>query len=105
MSQSRYCPSEDQRLTPVGPQTQINYQEDFNTYLRILQTGLRTRNPSIRRLFRDWDLKVFGRNKSKYGGSAALPEDVRREEEQAALDAMEAAEPDPESDGGESEHE
>lgn len=95
--QLRFVLSEDVELKQIGPQTTHNWQDDFNDYLRILQTGLRDRLPATRQLFRDWDRLVFGQTQSQYGGLVGGAVDARQATMNAALDLMHTQQPEPES--------
>ncbi|EJD36748.1 hypothetical protein AURDEDRAFT_188282 [Auricularia subglabra TFB-10046 SS5] len=93
----RWVVSADDKLKSTGAQTTIDWQADFNDYLKILQQGLDSRSPTIRALFRDWDRLVFGLKRSRYGGTGPAPEEVRRTEVNATLEAIAAEEPEPSS--------
>ena len=43
----------------MGSSTGIRYFKDYDEYLTLLETGLRTRNKTIVNIFKEWDTKIF----------------------------------------------
>jgi hypothetical protein len=61
----------------VGSSTRINYFNNFEEYLTILETGLLQRKKSVINIIKQWDEKIFpnsdsslvkGRNNDKSSG-------------------------------------
>lgn len=53
--QARFAASEDHCFQPVGSQTKIPYQEDYEFYFRYLHEGLQARSPSVLDIFDTWN--------------------------------------------------
>ena len=43
----------------MGSSTGIRYFKDYDEYLTLLETGLRTRKKTIVNIFKEWDTKIF----------------------------------------------
>jgi hypothetical protein len=43
----------------VGPTTQIEYQSNFEYYLKYLCEGLRTKSPPVVKLFEEWNSTFY----------------------------------------------
>ena len=43
----------------MGSSTGINYFNDLEEYLNILETGLRRKKKSVLNIIREWDKKIF----------------------------------------------
>ena len=99
--------SSDETLQAVGTSTGIRYFDDYEEYLKILETGLRRKKKSVLNVIREWDSRIFPNTDSSLAGTNAKPTTddggVRRAME--ALDADSEDEEVPgshESDGGNS---
>ena len=57
--QARWVLSADDVLQEVGSSTGINYFNDLEEYLNILETGLRRKKKSVLNIIREWDKKIF----------------------------------------------
>jgi hypothetical protein len=57
--QARWALSADDVLQEVGSSTGINYFNDLEEYLNILETGLRRKKKSVLNIIREWDKKIF----------------------------------------------
>ncbi|KAH7106627.1 hypothetical protein BKA62DRAFT_687697 [Auriculariales sp. MPI-PUGE-AT-0066] len=68
---SRWALSSDNELSATGAETGIEYSAGMDKYLDILHENLQRKTPSIVRLFRDWDLALYGTFESVHGGTAA----------------------------------
>ena len=62
--QARWALSGDDTLQDVGSCTGINYFNDFEEYLTILETRLRRRKKSILNIIKEWDEKIFPKHES-----------------------------------------
>lgn len=57
--QARWALSSDATLQAVGTSTGIHYFDDYEEYLRLLETGLRRKKKSVINIIREWDLRIF----------------------------------------------
>jgi hypothetical protein len=62
--QARWALSGDDTLQDVGSHTGINYFNDFEEYLTILETGLRRKKKSVLNIIKEWDEKIFPNSES-----------------------------------------
>ncbi|KZS89583.1 hypothetical protein SISNIDRAFT_551987 [Sistotremastrum niveocremeum HHB9708] len=56
---ARWIISVDPTFNPVGPISNIPYQEDFDCYLKYLLKGLAENKNAVINLFKTWDKEVF----------------------------------------------
>jgi hypothetical protein len=57
--QARWALSSDITLQAVGTSTGIHYFDDYEEYLKLLETGLRRKKKSVINIIREWDSKIF----------------------------------------------
>ncbi|KIJ30359.1 hypothetical protein M422DRAFT_53773 [Sphaerobolus stellatus SS14] len=55
---TRFAASEDKSFQPCGSHTKIDYQEDFEFYLKYLHEGLHSKAPSVLDIIKTWN-QVF----------------------------------------------
>ncbi|KZV91995.1 hypothetical protein EXIGLDRAFT_836755 [Exidia glandulosa HHB12029] len=103
---ARWALSEDPMFTRFGGVTGIDWLADWNEYMLVIESALGTddkrnrtarasaSNRTIRKLFRSWDLDVFGSKNSPLGGDG---EGGAAEREEELEDALKQAEEDDES--------
>jgi hypothetical protein len=81
--------SSDETLQTVGTSTGIHYFDDYEEYLRLLETGLRRKKKSVLNIIKEWDLRIFPNTDSSLVGgkmkSRADDGGVKR-----AMDALDA---------------
>ncbi|TFY59987.1 hypothetical protein EVG20_g7587 [Dentipellis fragilis] len=56
---ARFILSADANLEANGRETRIHYQDDFNSYVEYLLTGLNQRDPSVLGIFEKWNKAFF----------------------------------------------
>ena len=57
--QARWALSSDTTLQAVGTSTGIHYFDDYEEYLKLLETGLRRKKKSVINIIREWDSRIF----------------------------------------------
>jgi hypothetical protein len=57
--QAQWALSGDNTLQEVGSSTRINYFNNFEEYLTILETSLHQRKKSVINIIKQWDEKIF----------------------------------------------
>lgn len=97
--QARWALSSDETLQAVGTSTGIRYFDDYEEYLKILETGLRRKKKSVLNIIKEWDSRIFPNTDSSLVGtnvkSTIDDGGVRR-----ALDALDADSEEDEVPGG-----
>jgi hypothetical protein len=53
----------------VGSSTGIRYFKDYEEYLTLLETGLRSRKKTVVNIFKEWDAKIFPETDSSLAGA------------------------------------
>jgi hypothetical protein len=66
--QARWALSSDVSFQEVGSSTGIQYFQDYEEYLTMLETGLRRRKKTIVNIFKEWDAKIFPETDSSLAG-------------------------------------
>ncbi|KIJ48584.1 hypothetical protein M422DRAFT_120163, partial [Sphaerobolus stellatus SS14] len=56
---ARFAASEDKTFQPIGAETKIDYQGDFEYYLEYLHDGLHSKAPSVIELFAIWNKEFY----------------------------------------------
>ncbi|KIJ48772.1 hypothetical protein M422DRAFT_161927, partial [Sphaerobolus stellatus SS14] len=56
---ARFTASEDMTFQPVGSETKIDYQSDFEYYLKYLHKGLQSKSPSVIDIFTTWNKEFY----------------------------------------------
>ncbi|KAJ6489984.1 hypothetical protein C8R45DRAFT_1213365 [Mycena sanguinolenta] len=77
----RWAASADIELTPIGAETGINWQADFEKYVKYLLNGLHKRKASVLKIFREWDEIFFPDTDSSLAatdGSRIAPTNICR---------------------------
>jgi hypothetical protein len=90
--------SVDDTFGPTGAVSGIEWQEDFEYYLQLLTEGLQKKKPSILNIFRVWDRKFYPNSEDGLAHSVD-PNDEGAEGRRAALEEMNAEEPEDDSGG------
>ncbi|KAJ6496838.1 hypothetical protein DFH09DRAFT_1447898 [Mycena vulgaris] len=98
----RWTHSVDNIFGPTGAESGIEWQEDFEYYLQLLTEGLQKKKPSILNVFRAWDRKFYPNSDDGLAGGVGS-DDEGAEGRRAALEEMNAEEP--EDNGSASEEE
>lgn len=57
--QARWALSSDTTLQAVGTSTGIHYFDDYEEYLKLLETGLHRKKKSVINIIREWDSQIF----------------------------------------------
>lgn len=73
--QARWALSSDVSLQEVGSRTGIQYFQDYEEYLTMLETGLRRRKKTIVNIFKEWDAKIFPETDSSLAGAKPSKDD------------------------------
>jgi hypothetical protein len=73
---ARFALSNDTALQCQGSSSKINYEEDFNTYLRYLISGHSENRQSVRRIFQVWNAYFFPSGFSGGGIPGTVPAQV-----------------------------
>ncbi|KAF8911092.1 hypothetical protein CPB84DRAFT_1672272, partial [Gymnopilus junonius] len=68
---ARWALSSDDTLQAVGTSTGIHYFEDYEEYLKILETGLRRKKKSTIKIIKEWDSRIFANSDSSLVGKKA----------------------------------
>ncbi|KAJ7687005.1 hypothetical protein B0H17DRAFT_1136513 [Mycena rosella] len=97
----RYVYSVDDTFGPTGAVSGIEWQEDFEYYLQLLTEGLQKKKPSILNVFRVWDQKFYPNSEDGLAGGVDS-DDEGAEGKRAALEGMNAEEPEGNSEGEDS---
>ncbi|KAK7006796.1 hypothetical protein R3P38DRAFT_3282332 [Favolaschia claudopus] len=90
--------SMDVELMKKGQQTGINWYSCYESYLRYLLEGLRTRSKPVLALFREWDAELFPDSEMNLGDVRVTNGAAGGDELDAALDAIRNAEVEEEED-------
>ena len=92
MFQAHWALSSDETLQAVGTSTGIRYFDNYEEYLKILETGLR-RKKSVLNIIKEWDSRIFPNTDSSLVGtnvkSATDDGGVRRAMEALDVDSEE----------------
>lgn len=89
--QARWALSADDVLQEVGSSTGINYFNDLEEYLNILETGLRRKKKTILNIIREWDRKIFPNS-----DSSLVVKEKKKDENSGLKRAMDLLEADSE---------
>ncbi|KAJ7793339.1 hypothetical protein B0H14DRAFT_3498202 [Mycena olivaceomarginata] len=73
---ARWGASTDIKLTPHSAQMGINWQGDFEKYIKYLQNGLDKHKGSVLRIFREWDEIFFPEMGTSLAGNGTVNEGV-----------------------------
>lgn len=98
----RYVHSVDDTFAPIGGVSGIKWQEDFEYYLQLLTEGLQKKKPSILNVFRVWDQKFYPNSEDGLAHGIDS-DDEGAESKRAALEEMNAEEPEDDSSGDDGE--
>lgn len=60
LSQARFAASTDPAFKAVGGHTKIQYQLDYEFYLKYLHDGLQRESPSVLEIFKEWNAVFYG---------------------------------------------
>jgi hypothetical protein len=96
--------SVDDTFLPTGAASGIEWQQDFDYYLQLLTEGLQKKKPSILEVFRVWDQKFYPNSEDGLAGGVGS-DDEGEEGRRAALEEMNAEEPEEEDGNNEEEPE
>lgn len=94
MFQARWALSSDETLQAVGTSTGIHYFDDYEEYLKILETGFRRKKRSVFNIIKEWDSRVFPNTDSSLVG----PNTKSTTDDGGVRRAMEALDADSEED-------
>ncbi|KAF8211915.1 hypothetical protein K438DRAFT_1567586 [Mycena galopus ATCC 62051] len=94
----RWVYSVDDIFGPTGATSGIEWQEDFEYYLQLLTEGLQKKKPSIMEVFCMWDQKFYPNSEDSLAGGFDS-DDEGAEGRRAALEEMNAEEPEELGDG------
>ncbi|KAJ6483197.1 hypothetical protein C8R45DRAFT_1075505 [Mycena sanguinolenta] len=83
--------SADIELTPIGAETGINWQADFEKYVKYLLNGLHKRKASVLKIFREWDEIFFPDTDSSLAATDGV-EDCADKHMQDVMDLLNAGE-------------
>ncbi|KIJ43727.1 hypothetical protein M422DRAFT_140968, partial [Sphaerobolus stellatus SS14] len=54
-----FAASEDKKFQPIGSHIKINYQEDYEFYLKYLLEGLQSKSPSVLNIMDTWNQMLY----------------------------------------------
>ena len=69
MFQAHWVLSSDETLQAVGMSTGIRYFDNYEEYLKILETGLRWKKKSVLNIIKEWDSRIFPNTDSSLVGT------------------------------------